>query len=243
MRCLKLRNNGPVAPDSRPARLARKDSRAIRFAAIVGVCLFAVGCRQDMQDQPKYKPLAATDFFGDGRSERPLIADTVARGHLTLDEARYTGKVNGNDVTEFPFPITRADLERGQQRFNIFCSPCHSRIGNGEGMIVRRGFRMAASYYTDRLKKAPVGHFFDVITNGFGAMPSYASRVPVDDRWRIIAYIRTLQFSENAKVSDVPADKRTELNSSPQPGANLLNAQQAPSAAATPAPARKGTSK
>ena len=168
--------------------------------------LVMIGCRQDMHNQPRYKPLAGTDFFGDGRSARPVVEGTVARGHLRIDKARYTGKEDGKDVTEFPFPITRADLLRGQARFNIYCSPCHSRIGDGNGMVVRRGFRQAASYHTDKLIKAPVGHFFDVMTNGFGAMPSYASRVESDDRWRIAAYIRVLQLSENARIEDVPAD-------------------------------------
>lgn len=170
------------------------------------------GCRQDMHNQPRYKPLAATDFFGDGRSARPPVEDTVARGHLRTDAARYTGKAGDKDVEAFPFEITRADLNRGQERFNIYCSPCHSRIGDGNGMVVRRGFRQAASYHTEKLIKAPVGHFFDVITNGFGAMPSYASRVAPDDRWRIAAYIRVLQLSENAKIEDVPADKRAEID-------------------------------
>ena len=169
------------------------------------------GCRQDMHNQPRYKPFAATDFFGAGRSARPEVEGTVARGHLRIDQARYTGKVDGADVTEFPFSITRADLLRGQERFNIYCSPCHSRIGDGNGMVVRRGFRQAASYHTDKLIKAPVGHFFDVMTNGFGAMPSYASRVEPDDRWRIAAYIRVLQLSENATINDVPADQRAAL--------------------------------
>jgi mono/diheme cytochrome c family protein len=172
-------------------------------------------CRQDMHDQPRYKPLAATDFFGDGRSARPEVEGTVARGHLRIDQARYTGKVNSEDVDYFPFEITRADLERGQQRFNVYCSPCHSRVGDGNGMVVRRGFRQAASYHTDRMIKAPVGHFFDVITNGFGAMPSYASRVEPDDRWRIAAYIRVLQLSENTTLDQVPADMRPELDKNP----------------------------
>jgi mono/diheme cytochrome c family protein len=173
-------------------------------------------CRQDMHDQPRYKPLAATDFFGDGRSARPEIEGTVARGHLHIDTARFTGKVDGQDVDTFPFPITKDDLVRGQQRFNIYCSPCHSRIGDGNGMVVRRGFRQAASYHTDRLIKAPIGHFFDVITNGFGAMPSYGARVPSDDRWRIAAYIRVLQLSENATIQDVPGDQRPALEAAPQ---------------------------
>lgn len=175
--------------------------------------LATAGCRQDMHDQPRYKPFAATDFFGDGRSARPAVEGTVARGHLRIDKTRYTGKTeNGKDVDEFPFQITRADLDRGQQRFNIYCSPCHSRIGDGNGMVVRRGFRQAASYHTEKLIKAPAGHFFDVMTNGFGAMPSYASRVEPDDRWRIAAYIRVLQLSENARVEDVPPDQRADLD-------------------------------
>ena len=177
--------------------------------------LIMIGCRQDMHDQPRYKPLAGTDFFGDGRSARPVVEGTVARGHLRIDKARYTGKEDGMDVTEFPFPITSADLLRGQARFNIYCSPCHSRVGDGNGMVVRRGFRQAASYHTDKLIKAPVGHFFDVMTNGFGAMPSYASRVEPDDRWRIAAYIRVLQLSGNARIEDVPADQRVALEKTP----------------------------
>ena len=183
-----------------------------RSAYVIWAVLLLAGCRQDMHDQPRYKPLAGTDFFGDGRSARPTVPGTVARGHLRIDTARYTGKVGDEDIDFFPFPITRADLERGQERFNIFCSPCHSRIGDGNGMIVRRGFRQAASYHSDKLIKAPVGHFFDVMTNGFGAMPSYASRVDPDDRWRIAAYIRVLQLSENSTMADVPAEKRGEID-------------------------------
>jgi mono/diheme cytochrome c family protein len=178
--------------------------------------LFLGGCRQDMHNQPRYKPLAPTDFFGDRRSARPALEGTVARGQLRIDRARFTGKVGDDTVDAFPFPITADDLSRGQQRFNIYCSPCHSRVGDGNGMIVRRGFRQAASYHTDKLRAAPVGHFFDVMTNGFGAMPSYASRVSPDDRWRIAAYIRALQFSQNAKLTDVPPDKRGELEAQPQ---------------------------
>jgi hypothetical protein len=168
--------------------------------------LALVGCRQDMHDQPRYKPLAGTEFFGDGRSARPAVEGTVARGHLRTDLARFTGKVGEQEVTEFPFPITRADLLRGEERFNIYCSPCHSRLGDGNGMIVRRGYQRAGDYHTQKLLDAPVGHFFDVITNGYGAMPAYASRVDPDDRWRIAAYIRVLQFSENARMQDVPPD-------------------------------------
>ena len=184
-----------------------------------------------MQDQPRYKPLAASDFFSDHRSARPAIEGTVARGHLRLDEARYTGKIAGEDIDQFPIPISRDDIERGRTRFNIYCTPCHGRLGDGNGMVVLRGYRQAASYYTDKMMKAPVGHFFDVITNGFGAMPSYASRITPDDRWRITAYIRALQFSESAKITDVPADRQQNLPVEPPPSGI------APSAAA---PAQQG---
>jgi mono/diheme cytochrome c family protein len=168
---------------------------------VLGLVLCATACRNDMHDQPKYKPFAATNFFGDGRSERPAIEDTVARGQLHLDDARYTGKVNGKDIDYFPIQITRADLLRGQERFNIYCSPCHGRLGNGHGMVVARGLHQPPNYADPRLVNAPVGHFFDVMTNGYGAMYSYASRVAVDDRWRIAAYIRTLQMSQNAPAA------------------------------------------
>jgi mono/diheme cytochrome c family protein len=184
-----------------------------------------------MQDQPRYKPLAASDFFSDHRSARPAVEGTVARGHLRIDEARFTGKIAGEDIDQFPIPIARDDIERGRTRFNIYCTPCHGRLGDGNGMVVLRGYRQAASYYTDKMLKAPVGHFFDVITNGFGAMPSYASRITPDDRWRITAYIRALQFSESAKISDVPAERQQNLPVEPPPSGI------APSAAA---PAQQG---
>lgn len=182
----------------------------------LGALAALAGCRQDMHDQPKFKPLSASALFGDGRSARPVLEDTVARGQLRLDVARFTGKLNGADVNEFPFPITPADVRRGQERFNIFCSPCHGRMGDGQGLIVKRGFRQPPSYHTDKLRQAPVGHFFDVATNGFGAMPSYASRVPVDDRWRVIAYIRALQYSQSAALGDVPEDRRGDLDRPPE---------------------------
>lgn len=174
-----------------------------------------VSCRQDMHDQPRYEPLQPSELFRDRRSERPLIPGTVARGFLRADEAMYTGKVNGQAVTTFPFPVTKDVIVRGRERFNIYCSPCHSKLGDGRGMIVQRGFSPPPSYHTDRLRNAPVGHFFDVITNGFGAMQSYAARVDPQDRWAIIAYIRALQLSRNARENDVPADKQQELAASP----------------------------
>ena len=184
---------------------------SLYICPVVALVLLA-GCRQDMHDQPRYKPLAGAQFFGDGRSARPQIEGTVARGHLRLDPARYTGKVGDQDIDFFPFQITAADVDRGQERFNIYCSPCHSRIGDGNGLIVKRGFRQAASYGTEKLKKAPVGHFFDVMTNGFGAMPSYGSRIDPDDRWRIAAYIRVLQLSESATIAEVPPGQRADID-------------------------------
>jgi hypothetical protein len=179
--------------------------------------LTLTGCRQDMHDQPRYKPLAESQFFSDHRASRPVVEGTVARGHLRIDEARYTGKVGGENVDMFPIPITKDDILRGQTRFNIYCTPCHSKVGDGNGMVVLRGFRQAASFYDDKLVHAPVGHFYDVITNGFGAMPSYASRIQPDDRWRLIAYIRALQLSESASLSDVPADQQQNLTVEPAP--------------------------
>jgi len=196
-----------------------------------------------MHNQPRYKPLAASQFFDDGRSARPMIEGTVARGHMRLDPARFTGKIGGQDITQFPFPITRADIGRGQERFNIYCSPCHGRTGDGQGMVVKRGFRAAANYHTEKLRQAPVGHFFDVMTNGFGAMASYASRVPVDDRWRIIAYIRALQYSQAASINDVPPELRDAMDKAGATGV-LPNGQPPPSPEANPiAPGPKGEQK
>jgi hypothetical protein len=171
----------------------------------------ATACRQDMHNQPKYIPLRPSDFFADGRSARPLVEGTVARGHLRDDDALYTGKAGGKAVDQFPVPVTRELLLRGQERFNIFCAPCHGRLGNGLGMAVRRGFRRPPSYHTERLRQLPVGEIFDVITNGFGAMPDYASQIPPRDRWAIVAYVRVLQFSQDARMEDVPPEARPLL--------------------------------
>jgi mono/diheme cytochrome c family protein len=165
-----------------------------------------------MHDQPKYIPLRESTFFGDARSARPMVAGTVARGHLNDDELTYTGKMNGQDATVFPAPITAQTMTRGRERFDIYCSPCHGRTGQGDGMIVRRGFRRPPSFHQDRLREAPPGHIFDVVTNGFGAMPDYAAQIRVADRWAIIAYVRALQLSEHATIADVPPDRRTGLD-------------------------------
>jgi mono/diheme cytochrome c family protein len=164
-----------------------------------------------MHDQPKYIPLRESDFFGDDRSARVPVEGTVARGELRDDTLLYTGKVNGADAGVFPFAVDAAVMARGQERFNIYCSPCHGRTGDGDGMVVRRGYRRPPSYYDERLRDAPVGHFFDVITNGFGAMPDYAAQIRPEDRWAIAAYIRALQLSEHATIADVPADRRRAL--------------------------------
>jgi mono/diheme cytochrome c family protein len=177
--------------------------------------LVAAGCRRDMQDQPKFIPLRPSGFFAAGRSERPLVEGTVARGHLDDDAAFYTGKgSDGNPVNTFPFPVTHAVMARGQERFNVYCSPCHDRTGHGNGMVPRRGFRHPPSYHTDAVRQVANGFIFDVITNGFGAMPDYSAQIPPADRWAIVAYVRALQLSENAAMSDVPAPERAPLEAS-----------------------------
>src|SRR5215213_8006704 len=223
----------------------RKGSKSV--AALILLLFLLSGCRYDMQDQPKMKPYRGTTFFGDGLSSRQPIEGTVARGFLRSDTAYYTGKKTGalpgasptpgtaqpgqdaqansypDDVDTFPFPVTKEIAMRGRERYEIFCSVCHGLTGNGDGMIVRRGFRRAASFNDDRLRQAPVGHFFDAITNGWGAMPPYASQIPVQDRWAIISYIRALQASQSNPAA----------SASPSPGASPAPAS---SPAASPAP-------
>jgi hypothetical protein len=186
-------------------------TRAARMTCLSALALLFAGCRMDMHEQPKYLPYQPTTFFDDGRSERPVVPGTVARGQLRLDELLYTGKENGVVSNKFPFPITRADLERGRQRYNIYCTPCHDYTGSGRGIVVQRGFPPPTSFHIDRMRGEPVGHFFDVMTNGDGSMYSYASRIEPDDRWRIAAYIRVLQLSEHSTVQDVPESERQKL--------------------------------
>ena len=179
------------------------------FSTLGFLALLALaGCRQDMHDQPRFKPLAESDFYADLRSARPPVPGTVARGQLHEDAYFYTGKLGNNPGDFMPFPATMEVLQRGHERFNIYCTPCHSRLGDGNGMVVQRGFRAPPSYHTERLRKAPLGYFFDVMTNGFGAMPEYATQIPVRDRWCIVAYIRALQLSQDATVADVPAGQK-----------------------------------
>jgi mono/diheme cytochrome c family protein len=170
--------------------------------------LALAGCRQDMHDQPRFKPLAKSDFYGDLRSARQPVEGTVARGQLHEDTYFYTGKVGNLYGDYMPFPVNQDVLARGQQRFNIYCAPCHSRVGDGNGMIVQRGFRAPPSYHTDRLRKAPLGYLFNVMTDGFGAMPDYAAQIPAHDRWAIVAYIRALQLSQGATSADAPSGQK-----------------------------------
>ncbi|MBV9744340.1 MAG: cytochrome c [Acidobacteriia bacterium] len=196
--------------------LSRCFSRLACVFCLLTPVFLVVGCRQDMQDQPKYIPLRPSAFFADGRSERPLIAGTVARGHLEDDALFYTGKgPDGKFVDQFPFPVTKDVVLRGQQRFTIYCTPCHDRNGNGQGMVVRRGFRHPPSYHIDRLRQVPNGYIFDVITNGFGAMPTYAAQIQPSDRWAIVSYLRALQASQMGTIDDVPQEARAQLNGAP----------------------------
>ncbi len=178
---------------------------------VIIVALTGSACRQDMHDQPKYTPLRSTAFFGDVRSARPLVAGTVARGQLHEDAFLETGKIGNADATIFPFPVDGAVMARGRERFEIFCAPCHGRTGTGDGMVVQRGYRRPPTYHDDRLRNAPIGHFVDVIANGFGAMPDYSDEVNARDRWAIAAYIRALQLSQHAQLADVPANRREGL--------------------------------
>ena len=183
-----------------------------KLGALVLLAAGLSACRQDMHDQPKYIPLRPSDFFQDGRSARPLSEGTIPRGHLNDDPAFFTGKgPDGKLINYFPIAVDKDVILRGQQRFNVYCSPCHDRTGSGNGMIVRRGYRHPPSYHTQRLIEQPDGHFFDVITNGFGAMPDYAVQIQPQDRWAIVAYIRALQLSQQATMNDVPADARGQL--------------------------------
>lgn len=182
-------------------------------------CLLFVGCRQDMHNQPKYRPLRASAFFADGASARPLVEGTVARGTLQEDEAFFTGKVGNTLVAELPFPVTQEVLDRGQQRYDIFCAPCHDGTGNGRGMVVQRGYRQPVSFHTDRVRQAPIGHYFDVMTNGLGAMPDYRTQIPPRDRWAIAAYIRALQLSQRTPAADIPGGDPAALSKPPAGGA------------------------
>jgi mono/diheme cytochrome c family protein len=187
----------------RPVRLT--------VAAALPLVLISAGCSPNMRDQPKYKSLAESKLFNDGRAAQPALPGTVARGHLKTDRRFFTGKAEAGLVGTVPLPVDRALLARGRERFGIFCTPCHGLVGDGNGMVVQRGLRQPPSFHIERLREAPDGHYFDVMTAGYGAMASYASRIPPRDRWAITAYIRALQLSQNAKLEDVPAEQRSRL--------------------------------
>ncbi len=201
----------------------KRCSSLLRLAALLALA----GCRQDMQDQPRFKPLAQSDFYTDLRSARPQVEGTVARGQLHEDTYFYTGKIGNNPGDFMPFAASEDVLARGRERYNIYCAPCHSRLGDGNGVIPSRGFpRRPPSYNTERLRKAPLGYFFDVMTNGFGIMPDYSAQIPPRDRWCIVAYVRALQLSQGATVADVPAGQKVpseppEFRGEPGSGATL----------------------
>ncbi len=173
--------------------------------------LLVAGCRQDMHDQPKFKPYAKSDFYADQRSARPLVEGTVARGHLREDALLYAGKVSDKLAEVFPFEVTAEVMARGHERYDIFCSPCHGRTGTGDGMVVRRGLRKPQTFHQDRLRQAPPGYLFDVIATGFGVMPDMAAQIPPRDRWAITAYVRALQRSQKATIDEVPPSERARL--------------------------------
>jgi mono/diheme cytochrome c family protein len=188
------------------ARPAERSSAALSCASVLALLTLLSACRIDMQVQPRQNPLSRSSFFTDQRSERPPVDGTVARGQLHADAYFYTGKTGDSPGDYMPFPVTKEVLARGRERYNIFCAPCHSRVGDGNGFVPSRGFaRMPPSFHIERLQKAPLGYFYDVIANGFGIMPDYASQIPPEDRWNIVAYVRALQLSQNATMAEVPA--------------------------------------
>lgn len=198
------------------------------MVAVSGLTI--LGCQQRMGIQPYYQPLEENEMFADGRASRPLEPGTVSRGDLREDDALYTGKVDGKLVEEFPMTITQEIIERGQNRFNIYCSPCHGKLGTGNGMIIQRGVSRPPSYMEDRLTTAPVGHFYDVITNGYGRMYSYNQQLPVRDRWAIVAYVRALQAAGRGTIDDVPEAERAKLMAEQPTTGTVTQAHNSPSA-------------
>ncbi len=183
------------------------------WVLLAAALLASAGCNKDMADQPRYEVLERSNFFADGSAMRVPPAGTVARGMLRIDEHRYRGRVNGQLADTFPFPVEQALLERGRERYQIYCTPCHDQTGSGQGMVVRKGFPAPPSFHIDRLREVPVGHFFDVITHGFGRMYDYSAQLPPDDRWAVAAYIRVLQLSQNASADMLSPEDLQQLNS------------------------------
>ncbi|MFC6645861.1 c-type cytochrome [Granulicella cerasi] len=184
-------------------------TRPMTALVAMGAMLALAGCRQDMHDQPKFFPQRGTSFYGDGRSVRPQVDNTVSRDQMQ-DAYFSTGMMDGKEGDGLPIPLTKDTIARGQERYNVYCTPCHSRVGNGEGMIVQRGYRPAGDFHTERMRNLPLGHFFAVMTNGYGAMPDYKAQLTPQDRWAVAAYIRALQLSQNAKPSDVPSGEQVK---------------------------------
>ncbi len=194
----------------------RLDGSTTRRLVVVLLAILTLGaCRQKMANQARYDPLEPSDFFADGMASRPRIAGTIARGEITDNPFFDTGKVNGQVADGFPMPVTLDLIDRGQDRFDIYCAQCHGRVGDGNGMIPARGYRRPPSFHTQTLRTATSGHLFDVMTNGFGAMPPYGTMIPPQDRWAIAAYIRALQLSQSATVADVPVTERAKLDAPP----------------------------
>jgi mono/diheme cytochrome c family protein len=191
-------------------RLALK-ARTAGLAAMLAVT--ATACRQDMHDAPKLEPLEKSEFFQDGRASRQLLANTIARGKLKEDKLLFAGR-DGDAISEtFPFPVTEGVVARGRERFNIYCSPCHAQTGEGNGMIVQRGYKQPPSFHEERLRVMPAGYFFQVMTNGYLTMPSYSLQVSPEDRWAIAAYVKALQLSRNVSASELSADERAKVDS------------------------------
>jgi mono/diheme cytochrome c family protein len=214
--------------------------RGFRLAAAliaVAAVMLTMACRLDMHVQPRQNPLSYSDFYADHRSARPPVEGTVARGQLNADTYFYTGKMGNNPGDEMPFPVTKEVLERGRERYDIYCAPCHSRVGDGNGVVPSRGFaRKPPSYHIPRLQKAPLGYFYDVMTNGFGIMPDYAAQITPEDRWNIVAYIRALQLSQNATSADVPEGQKIPSEPPPfrEPGSGATLPMLAPESKSQP---------
>lgn len=214
MKKLGARGLGPCC-----AETSRRRFGPLVVLALVASLGLVTGCevRQSMWDQPRHEPLESTEFFSNGSVARVPVESTVPQGHLNEDDHFYLGKVDGQFVDTFPFPIDEEVMARGRERFDIYCAPCHDAVGNGNGMIVQRGYKRPPSYHVDRLREVPVGYFYDVIINGFGVMASYSYQLKPEDRWAVVAYVKALQLSQHAEAGDLPEADRAALEASVHP--------------------------